>query len=99
MRQMFGQPATGKTLEMVSKKSKIHRADLNTAKKFLAVYDSPTVKAAVGRWVKSFKNAHPKQKVEYAGNLKAFKLDTFYIVFLEFDNRLAQFGPVELVTD
>ena len=47
--QMFGQPPIGKTMQTMSKGSKINRSDLDKALKFLGVYDSPSVRSAGGK--------------------------------------------------
>ena len=82
VRQMFGQPARGKTIETVSGKSKIRRDHLTQALKFLGVYDSPLVRQAVGSWMKSFRKSHPELNVSLAEDVKDFSADTVYVVFL-----------------
>ena len=82
VRQMFGLPPNGKTLERMSEKSKIHRPYLGGALKFLGVFDSDRVRVAAGKWMETFRKAHPGRKVEPAEGVESYEPDTVYIVFL-----------------
>lgn len=82
VRQMFGLPPTGKILEGMSKRSKVHRPNLVSALKFLCLYDSPRVRAAADKWMETFRRAHTELKVKLAEQVEVYKPDTVYIVFL-----------------
>jgi hypothetical protein len=85
-RQMFGLPPIGKTAETMSPNSKIHRPKLSEALKFLAVYDSQSVREAAVNWMASFQNAHKGRKVKLAEGVTNFDSDTVYVVFLTLDD-------------
>jgi len=53
VRQMFGLPATGKTKEQLSPRSKVHHPANAKAIKLLALYDSPEVRKATVHWKQS----------------------------------------------
>lgn len=82
VRQMFGLPPNGKLTERMSVRSKIHRSNLGSALKFLGVFDSARVRAAVGKWMETFRKAHAGQKVELAEGVESYEPDTVYVVFL-----------------
>lgn len=82
VRQMFGLPPNGKFAERMSVRSKIHRLNLGSALKFLGVFDSARVRAAVGKWMETFRKAHAGRKVELAEGVECYEPDTVYVVFL-----------------
>jgi hypothetical protein len=82
VRQMFGLPPNGKLTERMSVRSKIHRSNLGSALKFLGVFDSARVRAAVSRWMETFRKAHAGRKVELAEGVESYEPDTVYVVFL-----------------
>jgi hypothetical protein len=82
VRQMFGLPPNGKMVERMSVRSKIHRSNLSGALKFLGVFDSGRVRAAVGKWMETFRKANAGQKVELAEGVENYEPDTVYVVFL-----------------
>jgi hypothetical protein len=90
VRQMFGLPPNGKFAERMSVRSKIHRPNLGSALKFLGVFDSDRVRAAVGKWMETFRKAHAGQKVELAEGVESYEPDTVYVVFLALE-------PAEMV--
>lgn len=82
VRQMFGLPPNGKFAEKMSVRSKIHRPNLGSALKFLGVFDSARVRAAVSKWIETFRKAHAGRKVELAEGVESYEPDTVYVVFL-----------------
>ena len=72
VRQMFGLPPNGKVVERMSVRSKIHRSNLCNALKFLGVFDSPRVRAAVGKWMETFRKANAGRKVELAEGVESY---------------------------
>ncbi|MCF7788322.1 MAG: hypothetical protein K9N47_19520 [Prosthecobacter sp.] len=82
VRQMFGLPPNGKFAERMSVRSKIHRPNLGSAMKFLGVFDSARVRAAVSKWMETFRKAHAGRKVELAEGVVSYDPDTVYVVFL-----------------
>jgi len=85
--QMLGLPASHKTAETVSAKSKIYRELRADALKFLGLYDSLHIREATKSWMASFAKSHPKLKVRIAEeDGLAFCPDTVYLVFLTLDD-------------
>jgi hypothetical protein len=82
VRQMYGLPPNGKLAERMSVRSKIHRPNLGNALKFLGVFDSARVRAAVSKWMETFRKAHAGLKLELAEGVEIYEPDTVYIVFL-----------------
>ncbi|WP_395734208.1 hypothetical protein [Prosthecobacter sp.] len=82
VRQMFGLPPNGKFAERMSVRSKIHRPNLGSALKFLGVFDSVRVRAAIAKWMETFRKAHAGRKVELAEGVESYEPDTVYVVFL-----------------
>lgn len=85
--QMLGRPPLGKTLDEMPERAKCRRTSLNTAKKFLALYDSPKVRAAASHWMKSFNGRHGENSVVPATAGEAeFAPDRVHVVFLSIQN-------------
>jgi hypothetical protein len=82
VRQMFGLPPTGRSVDTLSTRAKIHRPNLGNALKFLGVFDSPRIRSAAGKWMETFRKAHPGHKVQLAEDVTHFQPDTVYVVFL-----------------
>lgn len=80
--QMFGLPPAGRTVEGMSGRAKIRRPNLGNALKFLGVFDSPRIRSAAGKWMETFRKAHPGHKIQLAEDVTHFQPDTVYVVFL-----------------
>lgn len=85
--QMLGRPPSGKEEGTLSKAAKIHRTRRTEALKFLALYDSPEVKAAVNKWRQSLLRSRAWKGLDAftildlpeSGQLTS---DTVYLVYL-----------------
>ena len=85
--QMLGQPASGKVLEELSDKNKVHRPHRRDALKFLGLYDSPPVRAAAASWARNLTKSKAWRElsalqIEELPKTGDLSPDTVYVVYL-----------------